>query len=185
MPTGTTTPTGTTPIEKRRGPSAHPYYSGRETRTVGVFVAAMAVALAALLLKVWPSTQIVDGNMIWINLTEATALSIVMIAGALGAFIHVATSFTSYAGNRTLASSWVWWFIMRPPIGAALALIAYFILRSDLLLSGNLGTDVSPYGIAGLAGVVGLMSKQIVDKLRNVSNAAFDTEQDEHRTDKL
>ena len=178
-------PNGTTTAEKRRGPAAPYRYTGPETRMIGVFVAALGIALAALMLKVWPSTTIVDGKVVWVNLTESTALSIVMIAGALGSFIHIATSFTSYAGNRTLTASWVWWFVMRPAIGAALALIAYFIVRSDLLLSGHLGTEVSPYGIAGLAGVVGLMSKQLVDKLRYVSDAAFDTEQDEHRVDKL
>ena len=174
---------GTTTVnQKARGVS---YAAGRETIVIGLFVAALAIFLAATLLRVWPTTVLEEGRVVWVNLTEATALSIVMISGALGAFVHIATSFASYAGNRTLSPSWVWWFMLRPAIGAAMALIAYFVLRSGLLLDGNLGTDVTPFGIAALSGLVGLVSKQFIDKLKNVSDSAFDTDQDEQRTDKL
>ncbi len=175
---------GTTTVDKRRGPTASDRVA-RETVITGIFVAALGVFLALMLLRVWPSTAIRDGQVIWVNLTETSALTIVMVSGALGAFIHIATSFASYAGNRTLSPSWVWWFLLRPAIGAAMALVAYFVLRSGLLLDGDLGTDVSPFGIAALAGIVGLWSKQFIDKLKNVSDTAFSTSSDDQRTDKL
>ncbi len=176
---------GTTTVNQKGRGGSGAHHGGRETLAVGLFVAALAVFLAATLLRVWPTTAIHEGQVVWVNLTEATALAIVMISGALGAFVHIATSFASYAGNRTLSPSWFWWFLLRPAIGAAMALLAYFILRSGLLLDGNLGTDVTPFGIAALSGLVGLVSKQFIDKLKNVSDSAFDTEQDEQRTDKL
>ena len=94
---------GTTTVNQkgRGGSSAH--LSGRETLAIGMFVAALAVFLAATLLRVWPTTAIHEGQVIWVNLTETSALAIVMISGALGAFVHIATSFASYAGNRTLS----------------------------------------------------------------------------------
>ena len=70
-------------------------------------------------------------------------------------------------------------------VGAALALMAYFIVRSGLLLDGGLGTNITPFGIAALSGIVGLASKQIVDKLRTVSDTTFNTENDAGRIDKL
>jgi len=176
---------GTTTVNhKGRGHSPH-HSAGRDTIVIGLFVAALVVFLAATLLRIWPTTSVINGQIVWVNLTEFTALAIVMISGALGAFIHIATSFASYAGNRTLTPSWFWWFMLRPAIGAAMALIAYFILRSGLLLDGNLGTDVSPFGIAALAGLIGLASKQFIDKFKNLSDLTFNTEQDEERTDKL
>ena len=174
----------TTIAEKSRGRAAH-VFEGRETLVVGMFMLGLAVFLAAMLLSVWPSSTSDGGNVIWVGLTESIGLSIAMIAGALGAFIHVATSFASYAGNRSLTASWFWWFLLRPPMGAALALIAYFVMRSGLLLDGALGVQVTPFGIAALGGVIGLASKQIIDKMRNVADTTFNTPEDSARGDKL
>lgn len=152
---------------------------------VGLFMMGLAGFLGYALLTVWPSSALQNGAVIWSGLTEGIGLSIAMIAGALGSFIHVATSFTSFAGNRSLSASWVWWFILRPPMGAAIALIAYFVLRSGVLLDGQLGVQVSPFGIAALGGIIGLFSKQIIDKLRSIADTTFDSVQDENRADKL
>jgi hypothetical protein len=160
--------------------------AGQEALIVGFFMVVLAAVLAYLLLKVWPASEVRTAQkVVWVNLTEDTALAIAMIGGALGSFVHIATSFASYVGNRRLAPSWIWWFLLRPPLGAALALIAYFIMRSGFLLDGALGVQVSPFGIAALGGVVGLASKQIVDKFRTVADETFHTELDEQRTDKL
>ncbi len=168
-----------------RGGRAAQSLTGRETLVVGIFMMGLAGFLGYALLTVWPSSSVEKGVVIWSGLTENIGLSIAMIAGALGSFIHVATSFTSFAGNRSLSASWVWWFILRPPMGAAIALLAYFVLRSGLLLDGQLGVQVSPFGIAALGGMIGLFSKQIIDKLRSVADTTFNTPQDENRADKL
>ena len=168
-----------------RGGRAAQSLTGRETLVVGFFMMGLAGFLGYALLTVWPSSSVEKGVVVWLGLTENIGLSIAMIAGALGSFIHVATSFTSFAGNRSLSASWVWWFILRPPMGAAIALIAYFVLRSGLLFDGQLGVQVSPLGIAALGGIIGLFSKQIIDKLRSVADTTFNTPQDENRADKL
>ena len=174
----------TTVAAKNSGRTGH-FLSGRETLATGVFVAGLAIFLAVSLLQVWPSSSAVAGKVIWTGFTEGTGLAIAMLAGALGAFIHVATSFASYAGNRSISASWVWWFALRPPLGAALALVAYFIMRSGLLLDGALGVQVTPFGIAALGAIVGLASKQIIDKMRNVADTTFNTAEDSQRSDKL
>ncbi len=50
---------------------------------------------------------------------------------------------------------------------------------------GALGQQISPFGIAALGGLVGLASKQIIDKFRMVTDETFSTELDEQRSDKL
>ncbi|MDJ0893722.1 MAG: hypothetical protein QNJ92_01160 [Alphaproteobacteria bacterium] len=169
----------------RETPSKASVAHSRATLAVGIFMVLIAFALAYLLLKVWPQSTSEDGQIIWINLTESTALAIAMICGGLGSFVHVATSFSSFAGNRSLKPSWIWWFLLRPPIGAALALMVYFITRSGFLLDGPLGEVVSPTGIAALSATVGLFAKQAIDKLKNVSDVAFNSAQDAERYDKL
>lgn len=159
--------------------------SGSVTFLVGAFTFMMAAALAYWLLSAWPTSTVESGVVVWIGFTESIGLQIAMICGALGAFVHVATSFASFAGNRSLRPSWVWWFLLRPAVGAAMALMFYFVLRSGLLLDGPLGHAVSPFGVAAASALVGLFSKHLVDKLRVVSDAAFNSGNDTERHDKL
>ena len=151
----------------------------------GTFLLAVAAGLVAGLLYAWPSSGADSGVTVWFGLTEASALVIAGLAGALGAFIHAATSYASFAGNRTLRATWVWWFMLRPLIGAVLGVVSYFLLRSGMLGEGALGVSVSPFGIAALAAICGLVSKQLVDKIRNVLDTALDSNGDAERTDRL
>ena len=54
---------------------------------------------------------------------EVDLLVLVLLFGALGSFVHVAKSFASFAGNRALVASWVWWYLLQPVAGMALALL--------------------------------------------------------------
>jgi len=134
-----------------------------------------------------------DKRVTWFGLRgdisdELRLLLIVIITAALGSYIHAVTSFTSYAGNRTLQSSWIWWYILRGPIGVALAVIFYCVVRGGLFSSGAVGTDMSPFGVAALSGLVGMFSKQASDKLRETFDNLFRTapgKGDDARADKL
>jgi len=54
------------------------------------------------------------------------------------------------------------------------------------LIGGSTGADaLSPYGVAAIAGLAGLFSKQATDKLREVFENLFRTEHPPNRTDKL
>jgi hypothetical protein len=117
-----------------------------------------------------------------------TLLLLVAVLSALGSYVHAAQSFVDFAGNRRLVVSWVWWYPFRIFIGVALAEIFYFAIRA-----GFFGTDtptqfINPYGIAAVAGLVGLFSKQATDKLREVFETLFRTAEgygDETRDDSL
>jgi hypothetical protein len=79
-----------------------------------------------------------------------------------------------------LERSYAIWYVTRPPIGAALAVAVYMLLRGTLLntfVSG--GTEqtgqsfINDYGVAGLSVLVGLMTPQMTQKLRDVFDAFF------------
>jgi hypothetical protein len=106
-----------------------------------------------------------------------------MVVGALGSYIHSATSFADYVGNRRLNRSWVWYYILRTFIGMSVALLFYFVIRGGLLSAGAGADAVSVFGIAAVSGLVGLFSKQATDKLGEVFNTLFRTE--DQRGDKL
>ena len=151
----------------------------------GLYLIVLNLLLVYLLFRIWPGrvpvsvdptrVKIIPGVFepwLW---PEARYLCIVALVGALGAYIHLATSFTEFLGNRTFYSSWKWWYGLRPFIGSALAIMVYFAARGGLV-SGNAGaTDLSPYGIGALAGLAGMFSKQATDKLREVFENLFKT----------
>jgi hypothetical protein len=107
--------------------------------------------------------------------TELRLLLIVIIAAGLGSYIHATTSFATYIGNKAFEMSWFWWYVLRGPIGIALAIMFYAVVRGGLLSSGAIGTDVSPFGVAALASLVGMFSKQATDKLQETADSLFRT----------
>jgi hypothetical protein len=52
-----------------------------------------------------------DVTRFWMYLTMETEIRLlwaVIIAAALGSYVHSITSFSSYVGNRAFSGSWVW-----------------------------------------------------------------------------
>ena len=163
----------------------------------GAYLIVLNLALLYILLKIWPETIPVkpdDENMVallWGGrlafrlLPEIRYLLIVAVAGALGSYIHLATSFADYVGNRQLFRSWEWWYLLRPFIGMALALVVYFMVRGGLITGSSGAGNLSPYGIAAIAGLAGMFSKQATDKIKEVFEFLFQVQNPPERADKL
>ncbi|MFJ1753377.1 hypothetical protein [Kitasatospora sp. NPDC088134] len=177
--------------------------SGWAVLLLGAVLLAEAFVCVAVLVSVWtplttltaeraptgdPAVWTVLGLGPW-HLTSNTAMLLaVLAASGLGSFVHAATSFATYAGNRQLLPSWLPWYLLRTAIGAALALLIYFLLRGGLFANGTDGTATNPYGFAGIAGLCGLFSKQATDKLREVFDTILTTRDgagDDEREDKI
>lgn len=157
----------------------------------GAFFIGLSVLAAYLLISVWPGKagqiQFFGGRIQWAADVDLRLTLVAIIAGVLGAFVHSATSFAIYLGNRQLIRSWAGWYVLRPFIGMALALIFYFLIRGGFLTPGADGSAISPYGIAAVAGLVGMFSKEATDKLQQVFKDLFKPPEDEEarRRDKL
>ena len=161
----------------------------------GVYMVALNVVIISLLIAIWPDkTPLPDepetvsaffGRVQFVLSPEVRLLLITILTGALGSYIHAATSFVDFIGNRQFVKSWTWWYLLRPFIGVALALLVYFATRGGLI-SGSTGANgINPYGIAALSGMEGLFSKQATDKLREVFETLFKTDHPPLRNDKL
>lgn len=147
---------------------------------VAAYIAALNLALIMLLVKVWPVALTTATGASYLS-PEGRYLITAAAAGALGSYIHLATSFVDYAGNRSLVQSWAWWYFLRPSIGAALALVVYFVLRAGLVTgAGDSATaNLNPYGVAAVAALSGMFSKQATEKLRDVFEHICATQKDE------
>ena len=159
---------------------------------LGAYVVLMFFFLLYLLVKTWPlstNPQDITNFFGWpVPIpAEIRFMFVAAIAGALGSYVHLATSFADYAGNEKLTTNWAWWYILRPFIGMALAEVVYLALRGGLLnASGNdTTTAISPYGVAASAALTGLFSKQATDKLQEVFETLFRTEKKVERKDGL
>lgn len=116
----------------------------------------------------------------------------VIAAGAVGSLIHTLTSLGDYIGNKKLSANWLWWFVLRTPIGISLALIFYLLLRGGLIVPSQNGatgseatTQLNPYGVAGFSALAGMFSKQATDKLREVFETLFTAQKPVQRDDPL
>jgi hypothetical protein len=161
----------------------------------GAYLILLNLALLYLLFKVWPgkvpsADDDVLVSLLWEKISfslslEKRYLVIVMLSGALGSYIHTATSFADFVGNRRLCVSWTWWYALRPFIGTTLATVVYFAVRGGLISGGTGAGNLSPYGVAAIAGLAGMFSKQATDKLREVFETLFKTDQAPPRSDGL
>ena len=178
------------------------YGSRFGTLTGGVLFVVVGLLLFSALIHLWP---VVDRTGAAANtpkkvslglgelaidakVSKATGLLLLaMIMGAIGGYIHAATSFATYLGNRNFKASWGWWYGLRAFVGSGLALLLYFAVRAGLLGAGTGTRSIDPYGVALVSGLAGLFSKQATDKLEEVFNTAFKTSEgagDDQRTDK-
>jgi hypothetical protein len=119
---------------------------------------------------------------------DVRLLILVLLAGGLGAYVHAGQSYASYMGNREFKKQWTWWYILRIPVGSVLALFVYFTARGGLI-TGTTPTsrtdDVNIFGIMAIAALSGLFSKQVIDKLAEVFDNFFRSEQNAGRKDKM
>ncbi|MEV0975530.1 hypothetical protein [Streptomyces sp. NPDC049915] len=193
---------GDEPDGEARGPGRMRRMPAWATTVLGVFLLTDLVVVCGALLSLWPALLGVVragaapgatarwspfGLGGWALTADTAMLLAVVCCSALGSFVHAATSFATYVGNRRLYASWLWWYLLRAGIGVALALLVYFLLRGGLVTGSSGPAATNPYGFAGIAGLCGLFSKQATDKLREVCDTILSTrtDGDRDRQDKL
>lgn len=172
--TASTTTQATTNRGRRGG------VAGWKRNLLGLYLAVATAILVVAVLAIWPSDVT--------QAKESDLLVIVLLGGALGSCIHAMTSYVSYVGNETLRGSWFAWYVLRPFIGAPLALVFFFVLRGGLFGASARPEQVNLYGVAAIAGLTGLFAKQATDKLNEVFTSLFRTAEgagDDARRDKL
>ena len=151
-----------------------PNLSGPVVWTMAAVYVLTAAILFYLLSAVWPTDQTVTLFSRHVALSaEVRLIWLVVITSALGSYIHTVTSFTLYAGNRSLYPDWLAWYVLRPAISAALALIFYFALRAGLFSGATADQTINPFGIAAISGMVGMFSKQATEKLSKIFDTIF------------
>ncbi len=173
------------------------YATSRQIATIAAIAAVLGLALLVTLIAVFPAAKAATATAdpgaqpvpLLLGLlhprldSDATLLLLVVLASAVGSFVHVATSFANYAGRNRFEISWVTWYALRCLIGAGLATVFYFVVRAGFFSGDAPNSAVNAYGIAAVAGFVGLFSRQATDKLRELFDTLFKTEGSEEEVD--
>jgi hypothetical protein len=119
----------------------------------------------------------------WLSL-NVELLLLAVLAGALGSYIHAVKSLADFLGNRTAKTSWFYFYLTRPFLGAALALLFYAVVRGGFMAGTPADANaVNPYGVIAICGLVGMFSDRAAQKLSEVFETLFRT--DDARKDKL
>jgi hypothetical protein len=179
--------------------------SSADRNRLGIYFVCLTVVTFYVLIATWPvvdsdPNNFADARVFGFDLRaspDARLFITVVAAGAVGSLVHCLTSFADYVGNRTLKRSWVWYLVLRTPIGIALALLFYVVLRGGLIAptlfsatpySGSKShawSLLNPYGLAAIAAMAGMFSKQATDKLSEVFDTLFKTDKPVDRRDPL
>src|SRR5262245_11498759 len=146
----------------------------------GIYLIVLSFVLFYFLLKLMPGIASDTGpatvNLIgWGKVLlwpETRLLLLAICAGALGSFVHTATSFADFVGNRQLVKSWLWWYLLRPFIGSFLAATLYVAIRAGLMPAQG-ASGMNAFGVATVSALSGMFAKQATDKLREVFENLF------------
>src|SRR6185312_13845702 len=105
---------------------------------------------------------------------EVQLLLLAAFAGALGSFLHALKSLTDFIGNRTALESWFWWYISRPFMGVALALVFYAVLRGGFVIGSPAEAKVvNSFGVIAIGALVGMFSDKAGQKLAEIFDVVF------------
>jgi hypothetical protein len=115
---------------------------------------------------------------------EVQLLLLASFAGAAGSYVHAIKSLADFIGNRTLMASWFWWYIIRPFLGMAMALIFYAVLRGGFLAGTAADAKVvNPFGVVAVGALVGMFADKAAQKLGEIFDTLFTS--DDPRSGKL
>ncbi|HTS51886.1 MAG TPA: IPT/TIG domain-containing protein [Burkholderiales bacterium] len=167
---------------------------------LAVYLAGAALLLLYIFGKFWPNEistgtwaaetkEFLFGGFEVPTSAEGRMLVLILCAGALGAMVHAVQSFVDFHGNQRLARSWLPWYLLRPVVGALMALVFYLLLRGGLVTgalqeSGG-QTAVSVVGLTGAGALVGMFSDLASLKLKEIFTTIFATALKTERADPL
>lgn len=112
---------------------------------IGIYILLAGVALALGIVFTYTSIILADPllkDLIYIG-----------FSGGIGGVVSCARAFYRYNGvsKNEFDLSWSWWYIMRPFIGIAVGLVAFFLLVAGLLTFGSVSEVTLPLPFKSVA----------------------------------
>jgi hypothetical protein len=161
----------------------------RDLKVATILAAYTAVLFSVamwVLISLWPKTQLdynrttarivsIAGTGTSFSIGPETLLLIAMIlSGVIGACVFSAFAISHHLGPyHDFNQSWTAWYLLRPFVGAGLAVIINLLIRSSVFTVGS-GTNIpNIVGLSGIAALAGLFSEDAVRKLNDIADELF------------
>lgn len=96
----------------------------------------------------------------------------VLAAGMTGGAVYSLRQHALHVARRSHDPSWTMWNISRPLLGAALAVLLFFLIRAGFVDTQQ-GDALKPEGFIALGGLVGLFTDQAWARMRIVAESVF------------
>lgn len=109
---------------------------------------------------------------------------ITMFAAGVGSSITTILGYLSHASeNKDFDPAYTPWYVARPVMGMLLGLVFYFVIKGGLfvLTAGNTESgagELNLWTLSANGALVGLFSKNAIEKLRELFNTLFRTQED-------
>ncbi len=84
-------------------------------------------------------------------------LNLLVFMGAIGGTLHALLSFSIHCGKESLTQHWFPFYLLKPFVGAGMALAVYLVFRGALFSKG--AEDINLFGFAGLTILAGLFAE--------------------------
>lgn len=105
-----------------------------------------------------------------------------MFGAGVGSTIVTILGFLEHASEKKdFERAYAPWYVGRPLMGMLLGLVFYFLVRGGMLAilpAKSEAQDLSPAGLAGMGALVGLFSKNAIEKLSELFDTLFSTKKD-------
>lgn len=118
----------------------------------------------------------VSTPLLWFRVSLADAqivLLFVAVLGALGATVDGLRALAGWMSKGGFSTRWTWWYIIRPVVGAGLALVVYIALVAGLLGLSSVGQSLNAWGAGAIGALTGLFAEQALTKLSDVASTVF------------
>jgi hypothetical protein len=105
--------------------------------------------------------------------SDRRIMLICFLAGMLGSLVHALRSLYWYIGNRRLVYSWLPQYYVLPVVGGLLGMLFFFIIKAGFVTATSTATDLSPAGFAAVSAMIGMFTRQALEKLQQVAETLF------------
>jgi hypothetical protein len=104
---------------------------------------------------------------------EVKLVLIATLFGVMGASVQGVSSLVVWNSRGKLEEGWGSWYLARPLLGSALAVITYLVIRVGLIPSPSGALVINDFGVGAIGALVGLMADEMAQKLRDVFDSLF------------
>ncbi len=127
---------------------------------LSIYCVAFFLASLAYLFYEYPNLQ-ENGN-----INDSVLLQLCVVIGVLGAITRGSSRLFDDVGNGTFDAKKSLSIIMRPIEGGSMAILAFFVFRSLLLVLEQGDAAINPWGFLALSALAGIFSHRAADGLR-------------------